>query len=171
MGNRAGTVTNISEVFQYSISWVDLIFGEREGRLILRHFDCEIQFSHSLSNLKIHLSTGDKTTNQQYKTDHQNFNHRHDENEGYVVRAWLGNHDTDNALISLIILMIISLNEGYIVRIMNWHYSPLNLGILSPAVAAGKIGPKNQQKVAAAKMDQKKQQKVAAAKTDQKNNN
>ena len=87
-GNRAGTVTNISEVFQYSISWVDLlIFGEREGRLILRHFDCEIQFSHSLSNLKIHLSTGDKTTNQQYKTDHQNFNHRHDDNEGYIVRA------------------------------------------------------------------------------------
>ena len=64
--------------------------------------------------------------------------------------------------------MIISLNEGYIVRIMNWHYSPLNLGILSPAVAAGKIGPKNQQKVAAAKMDQKKQQKVVAAKPDQK---
>ena len=60
--------------------------------------------------------------------------------------------------------MIISLNEGYIVRIMNWHYSPLNLGILSPAVAAGKIGPKNQQKVAAAKMDQKKQQKVAPEK-------
>ena len=55
--------------------------------------------------------------------------------------------------------MIISLNEGYIVRIMNWHYSPLNLGILSPAVAAGKIGPKNQQKVAAAKMDQKSNKK------------
>ena len=64
--------------------------------------------------------------------------------------------------------MIISLNEGYIVRIMNWHYSPLNLGILSPAVAAGKIGPKNQQKVAAAKTDQKNNNKYQPEKSDQK---